>query len=171
MYEYRGLQDIFFIVLYGGVAFLAVAACLYLLFRRGNIFAGDVSSSRVLRRWTAAFMAAIAASHVWWYVIGIYWLTDDRLVRNITTILLDLVTLVPLMMGVLLAMLQDRKRPLWPWLVAQIPVVVAAVIGIIYFFFLALVFTLSSSLRGPPPRPKLMPFSRISWKSLSLLID
>ena len=130
MYEYRGLQDIFFIVLYGGVAFLAVAACLYLLFRRANIFAGDVSSSRVLRRWTAAFMAAIAASHVWWYVLGIYWLTDDRLVRNITTILLDLVTLVPLMMGVLLAMLQDRKRPLWPWLVAQIPVVVAAVIGI-----------------------------------------
>ena len=75
-------------------------------------------------------MAAIAASHVWWYVIGIYWLADDRLVRNITTILLDHITLVPLTMAVLLAMLQDRRRPLWPWLVMQLPVVIFAIVGI-----------------------------------------
>ena len=30
MYEYRGLQDMFFMTLYGGVAFFAVLACLYL---------------------------------------------------------------------------------------------------------------------------------------------
>ena len=130
MYEYRGLQDVFFMMLYGGVAFFALLACLYLLFRRGNAFSKDLRSSRVLRRWTAGLMAAMAASHVWWYVIGVFWLEDDRLVRNITAILLDHVTLVPLVMAVLLAMLQDRRRPLWPWLVAQVPVVVAAVVGI-----------------------------------------
>ena len=38
-------------------------------------------------------------------------------------------TLVPLVMAVLLAMLQDRHRPLWPWLMAQLPVVIFAVAG------------------------------------------
>jgi hypothetical protein len=76
-------------------------------------------------------MVAMAASHVWWYVIGVYWLADDQLVRNITAIMLDYVTLVPLVMAVLLAMLQDRRRPLWPWLVAQLPVVIFAVVGIV----------------------------------------
>ena len=132
MYEYQGLQDVCFIMLYGMAAFFALIACVYLLFKRGNAFVGEeISSSLVLRRWTAAFMAAIVASHVWWYVLGIYWLTDDRLVRNITTILLDHTTLVPLIMAVLLAMLQDRRRPLWPWLLAQLPVVVAAVVGVV----------------------------------------
>ena len=129
MYEYRGLQDVFFIMLYGGAAFLALLACLYLLFRRGNAFADDVRSSCVLRRWTAALMAAMAASHLWWYVIGTYWLADDRLMRNIIVIMLDHSTLVPLVMAVLLALLQDRRRPLWPWLVVQLPVVVFAVVG------------------------------------------
>ena len=132
MYEYRGLQDVFFIALYIGVAFLAVVACLYLLFRRGNAFVGEeIKSSRLLRRWTATLMAAMAASHVWWYVIGVYWLADDRLVRNITVIMLDHMTLVPLAIAVLLALLQDRHRPLWPWLVAQLPVVVFAIVGIV----------------------------------------
>lgn len=131
MYEYRGLQDVLFIALYIGVAFLAVVACLYLLFRRGNAFVGDeIKSSRVLRRWTAALMAAVAASHVWWYILGVYWLADDRLVRNITAIMLDHMTLVPFAMAVLLALLQDRRRSLWPWLVAQLPVVVFAIVGI-----------------------------------------
>jgi len=130
MYEYRGLQDVYFLMLYGVATFFALLACGYLLLRRGNAFTDEVRSSRKLRRWTAAFMAAIAASHVWWYVLGIYWLADDRVVRNITAILLDHITLVPLMIGVLLAMLQDRRRPLWPWLVAHVPVVGAAVVGI-----------------------------------------
>ena len=130
MYDYQGLQDVFFIMLYGMAGFFAMLACVYLLLRRCNAFAEDVRSSCVLRRWTAVFMAAIVASHVWWYVLGTYFLTDDRLVRNITTIMLDHVTLVPLTMAVLLAMLQDRRRPLWPWLLAQAPEVLAAALGI-----------------------------------------
>ena len=133
MYEYRGLQDAIFLMLYGGVTLLALLACLYLLLRRGNTFVGEeIKSSRVLRRWTSALLAAIAASHVWWYVIGVYWLADDWLVRTIIVIMLDHVTLVPLTMAVLLAMLQDCRRPLWPWLVAQSPVVIFAFLGMVH---------------------------------------
>ena len=131
MYEYQGLSDPVFLMLYGAAAWFALMACVYLLWRRGNAYADDVGSSRVLRGWTAALMVAIVGSHVWWYVIGIYWLADDRLVRALTVILLDYVTLVPLVMAVLLAMLQDRRRPLWPWLLAQVPVVATAVAGIV----------------------------------------
>ena len=152
MYEYRGLQDIFFILLYCGVAFLALVACLYLLFRRRNVFADDVRSSRVLRRWTAAFMAAVVASHVWWFLLGTQFLSDDRLVRNIIAISLDYLTFVPLMMCVLIRMLQDCRRPLWPLIPLFAPIAVLAVVCIItrndifgsvveyYMAFLAITF-------------------------------
>ena len=129
MFEYRGLHDVLFMVLYIGAAFFALVACLYLLFRQRNVFAEDVRSSRVLRRWTAVLMAAMVASHVWWYVIGMWWLADDWLVRTIVVIMLDHATLVPLVMAVLLRLLQDRSRPLWPWLVVQLPVVMFAIAG------------------------------------------
>ena len=131
MYEYQGLQDIFFMMLYIGAATYALQAAAYLLFRRGIAFVGDeITSSRVLRRWTASLLAAIAASHVWWYVIGVYWLADDRLVRNIIAITLDYLTFVPLMMCVLLRMLQDRRRPLWPLIPLFLPIAVLAVVCI-----------------------------------------
>jgi hypothetical protein len=146
VFDYRGLQDVFFIALYCGVAFLAVAACLYLLFRRRNLFMHEIApdspemkqlqlrsprhSSLCLRRWTAALMAAIAASHVWWYAIGVYWLADVRLVRNIIAISLDYLTFVPLMMCVLVRMLQDRRRPLWPLIPLFLPIGVMAVVCI-----------------------------------------
>ena len=117
--------------LYGGTALLTLVAALYLLLRRSNAIAPDVCSSRMLRRWTAAFFLASALSHVWWYAVGQWWLTDDWLVRTILVIMLDYAVLVPLVMAVLLAMLQDRHRRLWPWLVAQLPVVAFAVTGIV----------------------------------------
>ena len=126
MYEYKGLQDIFFVMLYGGATLLAVMACLYLLLTRGNMFSSAINPPKALRRWTAAFMASVAASHVWWVMLGMYWLTDDRLTRNIVAITLDRLTFVPLMMVVLLRMLQDRRRPLWPVFVAMIPFAVTA---------------------------------------------
>ena len=151
MYEYQGLQDVIFIALYCVAVFAALMAGVYLLWRRGNAFMQEKGpenmvtiespggmvrmshpfrSSLRLRRWTAALMAAIVGSHVWWYAIGQWWLEDDRLVRNIVAIALDHMTLVPLTMAVLLAMLQDRRRMLWPWLLVQVPVVVFGVMGI-----------------------------------------
>lgn len=144
-----------FVALYCVAAFFALMAGVYLLCRRGNAFMQEegtdstktietptkglvhvgydlrLRSSLRLRRWTAALMAAIVASHVWWYILGQVWLTDDRLVRNITAILLDHVTLVPLTMAVLLRMLQDRRRPVWLWLLVQLPVVVFGVMGLV----------------------------------------
>ena len=130
MYGQQSLHDLIFLMFYGGVAALAVIAALYLLFRRANAIAPDVTPPRTLRRWTAALFLAIALSHVWWYMLGVCWLTDDRLVRNITAVMLDRITLVPLVIAMLLNMLQDSRRPLWPWLLAQVPVIVAAVMGI-----------------------------------------
>ena len=66
---------------------------------------------------------------MWWYGVGQWWLADDHLVRTLLVIMLDHMTLVPLLMGVLLAMLQDRRRPLWPWLLVQVPVAVLGVVG------------------------------------------
>ena len=130
MYEYLGLQDMFFMMLYGGAAFFALLACLYLLLRHGNAFADDVRSSLILRRWTAAFMAGVVASHVWWVLLGQHFLVDDRLVRNIIAISLDYLTFVPLMMCVLLRMLQDRRRPLWPLIPLFMPIAMLAVVCI-----------------------------------------
>ena len=131
MFEYQGLSDAFFLMLYGAASWFALLACVYLLWRRGNAVASDVGSSLVLRRWTAAFMAAVFMSHVWWSVVGPVVLTDDQLVRNMTVIMLDHATLVPLVMAVLLRMLQDRQRPVWLWLLVQVPVVVFGVMGIV----------------------------------------
>ena len=127
MYEYQGLQDILFIMLYITAAFCALLACLYLLWRQANAFDVEVRSSRVLRRWTAGFMASVFASHVWWALLGQQFLTDDRLVRNIVAITLDRLTFVPLMMCVLIRMLQDRRRPLWPIIPMFAPIAVWAV--------------------------------------------
>lgn len=114
MYAYQSLQDYLFLMLYGGVTMLAFAAGLYLWLRRSNTIIPDVTPPRALRQWTAIFFITAALSHVWWFVLGIYWLSDDRLVRNITAVTLDYITLVPLVMGMLLHMLQDRQRRLWP---------------------------------------------------------
>ena len=86
MYGEQSILDPYFMALYGGTALLTLVAALYLLLRRSNAVAADVRSSRVLRRWTAAFFLASALSHVWWFVLGTVWLTDDRLVRNLTAI-------------------------------------------------------------------------------------
>ena len=131
MYAPQSLHDLLFLMLYGGVTMLALAAGLYLWLRRSNTIVPDVTPPRVLRQWTAIFFITVGLSHVWWFVLGVYWLTDDRLVRNITAVMLDYITLVPLVMAMLLHMLQDRRRRLWPWVLAQVPVVVIAAVGII----------------------------------------
>ena len=154
MYEHLGLQDISFIMLYGGAAMLAVVGCSYLLLTPGNAFSSDIRPPKTLRGWAAAFMAFVALSHVWWVVLGIFWLHEDRLVRNAIAIMLDSVTLMPCMMAVLLRMLQDRKRPLWPIGLAMIPVVAVVIVCIfircgafepilqIYLLALAVIFVI-----------------------------
>ena len=130
MYAQQSLQHSLFLMLYGGVAMLAVVAGLYLWLRRSNGILPDITPPKALRRWTAAFFLMAALSHVWWYVLGVYWLTDDRLVRNIVAVTLDHVLLVPLVMAMLLRLLQNRRYRLWPWVLTQVPILVLAAVGI-----------------------------------------
>ena len=131
MYEQYGLSDPFFLMLYGGATMLALTSCCYMLVAFRSTLAAQVVPPRGLRYWIAAFFAAVAASHLWWAILGIVWLKDDRLTRNIIAIMLDFITLVPLVMAVLLSMLQDRKRQLWPFFVAHIPIIGIAGYGLI----------------------------------------
>lgn len=131
MYGQQSIHDLLFLILYGGVAMLALAAGFYLSLRRSNAIAPTITPPTALRWWTSAFFFTAALSHVWWFVLGVYWLTDDRLVRNITAVTLDHIMLVPLVMAMLLRMLQDRRRRLWPWVLTQLPIIVFAAIGIV----------------------------------------
>ena len=130
MYAQESLYDSLFLMFYGGIAMLAVVAGLYLWLRRSNGILPDITPPKALRRWTAAFFLMAALSHVWWYMLGVYWLTDDRLVRNIVAVTLDHVLLVPLVMAMLLRLLQNRRHRLWPWVLTQVPILVLAAVGI-----------------------------------------
>ena len=68
MYDQIG-QDTLYIVLYAVVTVTALQASCYLLFRRGNAFAPDITTPARLRRWTAAFFASFALNHVWYMPI------------------------------------------------------------------------------------------------------
>ena len=50
MYQNQGLEDIIYIMLYGGAAAMAAFACLYLLLRRGNAISPAVIPPLRLRR-------------------------------------------------------------------------------------------------------------------------
>ena len=54
------------------VTAVAMMASGYLLFRRRNAFAPDITSPTRLRRWVGLFIAAIALNHVW-YMPMIFW--------------------------------------------------------------------------------------------------
>jgi hypothetical protein len=49
--------SVFYMMFYAIVAALNMVACCYLLLRRANAIAPDVTSPVRLRRWTAAFFA------------------------------------------------------------------------------------------------------------------
>ncbi|MBO5584409.1 MAG: AraC family transcriptional regulator [Prevotella sp.] len=117
------MKDIFF-VLYGGVAALNVVACIYLLFRRSNAIAPDITSSERLRRWTAIFFATLALSHLWNFPVYVLSSIDDVRLSYLVGGLLDCMTIGPMAIVILFVMLQDRKRPLWPVALLTVPFVV-----------------------------------------------
>jgi len=116
-------EDTLFIIFYTIVTSMPIWACCYLLLRQGNAFARDVTPPARLRRWTAAFFAAFALGHVWY--MPIFFLTRDEDIKLCDLVggLLDSITYFPLAIIVLLTMLQDRRRPLWPVCVLMAPMV------------------------------------------------
>ncbi len=108
------METILFLTLYGGVTLIAIYDCCYLLLRRYNAFHSDIKPPLRLRRWTAAFFAAMATSHVWWLMLYPEFPIDTYSSMAILCTGLDLITIFPIILCTMLAMLQDRQRPLWP---------------------------------------------------------
>ena len=113
----------FFLMFYASVAMLALIACCYLLFRRSNAIAPDITPPVRLRRWTAAFFAAIALCHLWY--LPMYSLTspEEVMLGSLIAGLLDCMTVIPLAIVILLAILQDHRRSLWPVTVMVAPLI------------------------------------------------
>ena len=106
--------EILFFTCYGAMTFWALMSCLYLLLRRNNVFATDITSSLRLRRWMAATCASVAVSHVWWMLLY-YGQADgsDPAGRILLCRVLDVLFNLSVIFYTMLVMLQDRRRPLW----------------------------------------------------------
>lgn len=122
--------DTIYIMLYAVVTAMAAIASIYLLFRRGNAFAADITPPRRLRRWTAAFMAVCAAGHLWYLPAVVLTSDDDIMLSLLIGALLDCMLMIPLSLVVMLCILQDRRRPLWPVGVMVAPLVVGIAVYI-----------------------------------------
>ena len=107
-------EDTLYIMLYAAVTTTAMLTSCYLLFRRGNAIAPGVTPPARLRRWAALFLAVFALNHVWYMPIFFLSSSEDIMMIDLIGGLLDSMTVFPVAIIVLLAMLQDRRRPLWP---------------------------------------------------------
>lgn len=128
MYRQIPLNTILLFILYGVGAATAAGACLYLLLRRGNAFAPDVVPPARLRRWTAVFFGVIAVGHLWYIPAGVATSPEVAMLCMLMGGLLDCVLTIPLVIAVMLCMLQDRRRPLWPAWVLMLPPVVGVLV-------------------------------------------
>ena len=152
MYEQiRG--DSLFTILYSAVTTMALLASCYLMLRRANAIAPHITTPQRLRWWTGVFFASIAVNHLWYMPIFFLSSSDDILTTDLVGALLDSLTIIPLAIVVLLAMLQDRRRPLWPVAVMVMPIAVGnawsvatrsyALLPILYVYFLLIGIGLS----------------------------
>ena len=147
-------QDTIFVMLYAIVMAMAAIASVYLLLRRGNAFAADITPPRRLRLWTAAFFGIMAVGHLWYLPAMVFDSSEAAMLCMLIGALLDCLLTVPVALIVMLCMLQDRHRPLWPVGVMVLPLVVATVVCIAthsyalvpwaqgYFLLMALGFTI-----------------------------
>ena len=123
-------EDTLYMMLYAVVTSTAAMASCYLLFRRGNAFALDITTPIRLRRWTAAFFAILALNHLWYMPILFLSSSEDIMMIDLIGGLLDCMTLFPVAIIVLFAMLQDRRRPLWHVAVMMTPIVVVGAFNV-----------------------------------------
>ena len=102
-------EETLYIMLYAAVTMLSLIACCYLLFRRGNAFAPDITPPVRLRRWMAALFASFTLSHVV-YLPGVFLTSDDDiLLCSLIGGLIDSITCFPLAIIVLFTIMQDRR--------------------------------------------------------------
>ena len=124
-------EDTLFIILYTLVTGMAIMSSCYLLLRRGNAFAPDITPPVRLRRWTAAYFAAAALGHLWYMPIFFLTSSEAIMMTDLVGGLLDSMTVFPLAIIVMLNMLQDRRRPLWPIALMIAPFVAGSVFSVV----------------------------------------
>ena len=129
--EHISAEVILFFIIYGITGVIPLIAAVYLLLRRGNAFAPGVEPPVRLRRWAASFFVVSSLGHVWWYLFCLY-SGDVNSAAYVLVAVLDCVELLITMAGTLLAMLQDRRRPVWPALVALVPLLAFGGIQLFY---------------------------------------
>ena len=130
MYDQQIQEDLFYMMLYAAVAMMSLMAGCYLLLRRANAIAPDVTPPVRLRRWTAAFFASMTLSHLWYLPIVFLTSHEDIMMSYLIGAMLDFMTLYPSAIALLLVMLQDRRRPLWPVCLMVAPPIIGLAIGI-----------------------------------------
>ena len=130
-FENISTQLILFLILYGITAAVPFMAAVYLLLRRGNAIAPGVRPPVRLRYWTASFFAVASLAHVWWLLFYSY-SGDLNSVAYQVIVMFDCTLMYTSFAGMLLAMLQDRRRPVWPALLAMIPFLLLMVTHIIF---------------------------------------
>ena len=150
--EELSTKAMLFFVLYGVTGVVPLLAAIYLLLCPVNAIAPGVTPPERLRRWAAAFFGVATLAHVWWLAFYIF-SSDMNSTGSLVLAMADCVLLFVTFAGMLLAMLQDRRRKVWPALAAVIPFVLIAVAFMIfhidwiqlvaagYLLLLGLVFT------------------------------
>jgi AraC-like DNA-binding protein len=116
------VQSILFFTLYGISGAVPLLAALYLLLRPCNVFSADIKPPMRLRRWAASFFVFSALTHVWWLLFFIFSRDQQSVVYQLI-ILTDCVLLLTTIAGTMLSMLQDRRHPVWPVMLAMLPFV------------------------------------------------
>lgn len=114
MYDQPLSQNILFYMLYAAVTMTAIIASCYLLLRRGNAFSLDKTPPVRLRRWTAALFASLALANLWYLPAAFVSSSDDIKLSIYIGATLNFMICFPLAIDVMLVMLQDRRRQLWP---------------------------------------------------------
>lgn len=138
IFEQTPIQAILLIVTYSIMGVVPLIAALYLLLRPVNAISLGVTPPVRLRCWAASFFAAVALSYVWWMLFYICHRdihSLDSVIRSadyMGLVALDSVTLLTTVTGTQLSMLQDRRRPMWPILIAMMPFVAFAVVYMVY---------------------------------------
>ena len=109
----------------------SLIGCLYLLLTKCNAFATDITPPVRLRRWAAAYFAVSFLEHIWWLLFYLY-SGDIHSVTYGVICVFDCLLMMSTIAGTLFAMLQDRKRPIWPIIIATIPYMVLLGLSIVY---------------------------------------
>ena len=116
-------QIMLYFTLYGGATVMALLLCLYLLLSKVNVIAPGIMPPARLRRWATAFFGVVTVGHVYWLLAYAAGFDEQSLLFTLLAVL-DCVGMLITLFGTMLSMLQDRRRPLRPFVAATVPFVV-----------------------------------------------